>query len=146
MAATRYSNSVPAPPLACGDTGFLMVIGVLCGSHHFLQGSEAYRQLLSGFLRWRLRANVTESVQRTQPTPVSYLAGEQAPLGWRHEQAFSLIDGSLPESPAAQFGDAFRAALMVDISHPGRALTELRQGNPQALGRRRRSVTAGMTS
>lgn len=65
------------------------------------------------------------------PDPVSYMAAEQAPLGWRHEHAFALVDGPLPESPVAQFGDAFRAALMVDISHPGRALAELRQAFPE---------------
>jgi hypothetical protein len=65
------------------------------------------------------------------PDPVSYMAGEQAPLGWRHEHAFSLIDAALPEEPVAQFADAFRAALMVDISHHGRALTELRQAFPE---------------
>ncbi|MCM4084638.1 DUF6461 domain-containing protein [Paractinoplanes hotanensis] len=65
------------------------------------------------------------------PDPVLYTAGEQAPLGWRQEQAFSLIDGTLPQSPVAQFADAFRAALMVDISHDGRALAELRQAFPE---------------
>lgn len=71
--------------------------------------------------------------RRLEPVPdrVSYMAGEQAPLGWRHEQAFALLDRPLPESPIAQFGDAFRAALMVDISHPGRPRAELRQAFPE---------------
>ncbi|MBL7259328.1 hypothetical protein JKJ07_33930 [Actinoplanes sp. LDG1-01] len=80
-----------------------------------------------------------EAIRRrltSAPDPVSHPAGEQAPLGWRHEQAFTLIDGPLPDSPVAQFGDAFRAAVMVDISHHGRALADLRRAFPELFTRR----------